>query len=495
MSEAVEISVNGRKYHFFPGESFHNVERAYFLGILFANPLPRGIVTSGYGIRKSPFTGHNTFHNGIDLAAPAGTVVYAAREGKVTATGYNSTYGKYIIISHDGGYETIYGHLNKIFVELHDEVNSTMIIAEVGSTGLSTGPHLHFEVRKDGKSKESVQTDTRVGIMKRLVPVFIIIFSLFALISAAGDNIRGDVVKHVVLSDTSEPGEYTFSMNIEDVFAVSFDKESSFIRGFEIEVKVPSSLRNYSGSFAFIIYKQISPEVTSGIGTYYGRKYNSFIMPEAAKFYMQIPYNERLSAERAPYTTIFSDVLKYSDSPLMVTVLPMMKGFPSSLYSSSLTVRISPILKDSGNLSVIFDIPENLDSRQLEFRVDGGRTGVSNNRANIALSAGTHSLEVEIPGGRQINRTVTIRAGETANLAIEIEELKSLATIDVPENTIVYMDGLRLENTSEGPIPIAPGEHTVLFKIGDYKISKKFDILPGKDCKISLFLDIFIEEN
>ena len=154
LSEAETIIINDDEYYFFPDQSYHNVERAYFLGILFTNPLPKGIVTSGYGLRTSPFTGNHMFHKGIDIAAPTGTYVFAARGGEVIAEGTNSTYGNYIEIQHEGGYTSFYGHLNKIFVELHDKVNSTMIIAEVGNTGLSTGPHLHFEIRRDGSSKD-----------------------------------------------------------------------------------------------------------------------------------------------------------------------------------------------------------------------------------------------------------------------------------------------------------------------------------------------------
>ena len=157
LPDAAEVRVDNEDFYFLPGESFHDVERAYFLKILFINPLPRGIVTSGYGIRKSPFTGHSMFHNGIDIAAPQDTPVYAARDGEVIAKGYNDTFGNYVEISHAGGYSSFYGHLNKIFVELHDQVNSTMIIAEVGTTGLSTGPHLHFEIRRNGKTRNPSQ--------------------------------------------------------------------------------------------------------------------------------------------------------------------------------------------------------------------------------------------------------------------------------------------------------------------------------------------------
>lgn len=149
-----EIKLNKQSFYYFPGETYHEIERAYFLGILFTNPLPEGVVSSGYGMRESPFTGKNRFHNGIDIAAPSKTSVYAAREGEIIDTGYNETYGNFIEIQHAGGYSTFYGHLNKFFVELHDKVISTMIIAEVGTTGRSTGPHLHFEIRRNGRTRD-----------------------------------------------------------------------------------------------------------------------------------------------------------------------------------------------------------------------------------------------------------------------------------------------------------------------------------------------------
>jgi len=139
------------KFYFYMDDRFHPIERAYFLRILFRFPLPKGVISSGYGKRINPFTGHEEFHSGIDIAAPIGTPVMAARDGRVIYTGYNSIYGKHIIIEHSGGYETIYGHLSEIDVRLHNYVSSGMIIGKVGMTGMATGPHLHFEIRRKGQ--------------------------------------------------------------------------------------------------------------------------------------------------------------------------------------------------------------------------------------------------------------------------------------------------------------------------------------------------------
>jgi len=107
-----------------------------------------GYVAAGFGWRRDPvIPGRYEFHEGIDIAAPLGTPVYAAASGRVVSTGWNGAYGKTIVIDHGNGLRTVYAHLLKIEVEEGQIVKKGQRIGEVGSTGRSTGPHLHFEVR------------------------------------------------------------------------------------------------------------------------------------------------------------------------------------------------------------------------------------------------------------------------------------------------------------------------------------------------------------
>jgi len=138
----------------FPNALLDSTVRSFFFTPLYHFPLQHAIVTSNFGMRKSPFTGKTTYHAGIDLAAPAGSPVYACTAGKVIETAYSKIYGNYILIRHDDGRESLYGHLSKVKVRLYEKVKSGTIIGHVGSTGLSTGPHLHFEVREQGKAKD-----------------------------------------------------------------------------------------------------------------------------------------------------------------------------------------------------------------------------------------------------------------------------------------------------------------------------------------------------
>ena len=136
---------------FLPDAELDWVTRQEINGDLFQRPLKGWYYFSSYyGWRNSPFTGARSFHSGIDMAAAKGTSVYAALDGTVVEVGYNNTYGNYIIIQHHSGYRTLYGHLDSTLVKRGQYVYTTTKIGKVGNTGLSTGPHLHFTVYKNG---------------------------------------------------------------------------------------------------------------------------------------------------------------------------------------------------------------------------------------------------------------------------------------------------------------------------------------------------------
>ena len=142
----------GNKFYFIMGITFKPNERAYFGLAVFDRPV-KGIISSQYGIRKDPFSKKFRFHKGIDIACKINSKVWAAADGKVIATGYFSGYGKSIIIEHQNGYQSIYGHLNKIIIRKGHQAKKRELIAYSGNSGRSTGPHLHFEIRRKGKAR------------------------------------------------------------------------------------------------------------------------------------------------------------------------------------------------------------------------------------------------------------------------------------------------------------------------------------------------------
>ena len=117
-----------------------------------SNPINAAYNSSSYGWRIDPFNGNKAFHEGLDFTANTGTPIRAAADGIVLSADLGGAYGKLVKIEHGAGLETRYAHASKLLVKAGDRVVKGQIIAEVGSTGRSTGPHLHYEIRLNGES-------------------------------------------------------------------------------------------------------------------------------------------------------------------------------------------------------------------------------------------------------------------------------------------------------------------------------------------------------
>ena len=137
---------------FIPGAKMDKQSLQKAMGERFTYPITaKWRLSSGFGARKDPITGVNSSHTGIDMACPTGTRINAALSGTVAFVGWSNVFGNYVIIKHIDGYQTLYGHMSKISTKKGAFVNQGEKIGEVGSTGYSTGPHLHFTVYKNGK--------------------------------------------------------------------------------------------------------------------------------------------------------------------------------------------------------------------------------------------------------------------------------------------------------------------------------------------------------
>ncbi|MDR0496539.1 MAG: M23 family metallopeptidase [Treponema sp.] len=137
---------------FIPGARMNREDLRLALGELFIYPVRGARLSSPFGWRNDPFTGVRRHHAAVDLSAPQGTPVRAAMEGKISALGFENTYGNYIIVSHPGGYQTMYAHLHSVLVKKGDSVAQGSQIGTVGSTGYSTGPHLHFAIFRNSRA-------------------------------------------------------------------------------------------------------------------------------------------------------------------------------------------------------------------------------------------------------------------------------------------------------------------------------------------------------
>lgn len=126
------------------------IERGTQIPPTFIWPLSGGRISSYFGRRRSPTAGASSYHKGLDIATPTGSAVYASSGGVVSSAGWQGGYGYAVVIRHPDGHSTRYAHLSKILVSVGQSVAQGQTIAKSGSTGVSTGPHLHFEVIENG---------------------------------------------------------------------------------------------------------------------------------------------------------------------------------------------------------------------------------------------------------------------------------------------------------------------------------------------------------
>ncbi|MBB5225841.1 M23 family peptidase [Treponema ruminis] len=155
ISEETKVfEIDDREFYFLPSLTFSPTQIAFFHDTGMQLPLSKKIITSEFGYRTSPISGKWKFHAGIDLAAPIGTEVFACKHGRVKTAAYSEIYGNYIVLLHDKNTTSLYAHLSKILVKKGQAVSTGECIGLVGTTGASTGPHLHFEVRENGTPKD-----------------------------------------------------------------------------------------------------------------------------------------------------------------------------------------------------------------------------------------------------------------------------------------------------------------------------------------------------
>ncbi len=148
-------TIAGKDFYFIVDGKFSSSDRAFFYDPGLTLPLEKSVLTSPYGMRISPISGKWLMHKGIDMAAPKGTPIHACKAGTViVATEMDRVYGNYVIIDHGKGMTSLYGHMSKMLVSKGDRVSAGETIGLVGSTGMSTGPHLHFEIKLNGELQD-----------------------------------------------------------------------------------------------------------------------------------------------------------------------------------------------------------------------------------------------------------------------------------------------------------------------------------------------------
>ncbi|MDR1894648.1 MAG: PEGA domain-containing protein [Spirochaetales bacterium] len=305
-------------------------------------------------------------------------------------------------------------------------------------------------------------------------------FFLF-LLTAPAENLRGPVTALVDLSQERETaGEYPLLVN--EFLAVFPGAKGDFLEGIRVSLRIPDALREAAGSYVILFYKRLSPLPTLNQTAYQGLETGNAILANRPRFSVDLP----LGAIREP----LSLELTLEDLPLFITLVSLSKAMPRAAENSPFFLRVSPLWSNRGRAELFFTGSPPPVS-EIALWIDNERIPFAGQP--LLLPSGVHSIRVQAPGFREINRTFAVNSTQTVRVELPFARQIPGLLFEAPAGTQIFLDGEKI-NPSQEPLLVSEGEHTVLFILEDYRISRQIHLTGNNNYKISLFLDIFVQE-
>lgn len=314
--------------------------------------------------------------------------------------------------------------------------------------------------------------------------LYILLFLFSFLIPVFSDNIRGEI--NEVLNVSTDKIESNFK--IFDLTGVTIS-QNPFIEGLELTLTIPDDLLKFRDSFMLNIYYKLNSKPDTNVKSYTGNLLLSEVLPVSKKMFISIPITNKSNNDIIP-GSIITKLLNYSDLPLLLSINPVMKGIPSTVLSSMFKIEVIPVLSNKGILELNINGADSNTSYKI--LIDGKEILLN---TKFTLEEGIHQINIESDKFKEISSSFVISRGTVTKLNLTLEQIISTVEFEAPEGSVIILDGKKIVTFQGTSLKLDPGEHVVRMELDDYDLSKKFNVDLGKKYKISLFLDILIQEN
>lgn len=308
---------------------------------------------------------------------------------------------------------------------------------------------------------------------------------------AYSENVRGRLA---AVQDVTASSSVKFPL--DTLVSIRLDKTKDFLQAVEIEITIPPEVRRYQDSFALSLFKNVKPQPNKTDTSYFADQIISVLLPSSTKFYLRVPVHKDHTLKALQGTTIIQEHVDFSEFPLVLSILPVMKGIPTYVYESRFDMKLKPIYFSRGKAKIALqekNTKNEVDPETVSLKID--QKEVPYPRDEYILPVGIHTLSVISSQYKDLSLQFGVEEGKTNVLNIDLEPEQAHLSFEAPEQAAIFIDGEQYEGVLGKDNEIAAGPHTVLFKLGEYSISKKIEIKPGKNYTISLFFDIFINED
>ncbi|MGM0673098.1 MAG: hypothetical protein ACQETQ_00230 [Spirochaetota bacterium] len=312
------------------------------------------------------------------------------------------------------------------------------------------------------------------------------------------NQVRGRLTTELTVEPSNTDGVEA-PLRAERLAAISIDQELAFLKGIQLEIRVPDVVRESGGGFALYLYGDVSPAPSSGRRQYEGRQISSENIPNTSRFFMSVPVSGEHRLKQTADTHVVDSVVPPDQFPLLMTILPVMKGMPDDAMSAEFSITAKPLLLDVGAAQFRILDPEGTDIlesagslREFQLFLDGEQRDYDGEP--FFLAPGLHRVSLESARFENQRRTFGVERGAVSEVQLQLEEPQSSVSFEAPQDVTLFVDGEEVDHTSSG-FTLSPGDHTVTFQIGEYTVSRRIEVEPKKSYEISLSLDILISED
>jgi len=321
-------------------------------------------------------------------------------------------------------------------------------------------------------------TGKTTGIISGIVLILLISMPAF------GENIRGEI------AGAPESGGDGVVFNPEDIVIIDTGNIPAFQEGIELRLEIPAALNRYQNSFALLIFRNITPSPTLENRSYSGTRTYMRLLPSRTSAYIRIPFSEDHGISSDALTDVLPVPVEADQFPLLVTVLPVMKGIPDSAFLENLRISVVPLWKNEGALTVSVANPSGNPEETVNITVDGEEVSGGE---QLILPAGIHRVRISSTHAPTVEKTIAIEPGQVLSLDLPLDYRPPELTVSIPEGAFILLDGEAVE--TEGSLAVVettPGDHIITYSLGNLEVNRHFTVRPGGKVKIDLIIDIEI---
>lgn len=337
----------------------------------------------------------------------------------------------------------------------------------------------------------------------RTLPVPFALLYLGVVLPLGADNVRG-LVRAVVQISQESDFEQTVELHPYELAAIALPSDTRFLDGLQLELLLSAEARTHYDSFGLVVYDRLDEVPALGVRALTGRR--AFLHGLLAL--NRIFYFASLgrAADGQPVDVaqgIFrlEEPRAASDFPILVSVIPVMKGVPDSMQSLVFFLKCRPVVRNAGEVKVRITPPPG--GHEFAVLVDGAPQEPTGDRrqpaapwaAVIELPAGIHSLTVTSPTLQRAEATFSVDPGGTSVVELELRESAASIAIEAPRGSAIYIDGEKIDFPRESRIGLPAGEHTVRYRVGDFSGTRTFTVREGKRYTIYLELTVSVKED